>query len=161
MHGIETNSARTWTASERDEEPRGRARNWLRDEDMLPRILPQARILFYEYNSNCYSDNAQEIDILGLGESFLAMLEAAKDNGIGKRSLLFIGSCFGGIVVAQVCPPAFTTLGSYMLLMSLLTMILLAGTSHSQSTTRLSHKPSEINHRCCVSRYPLARNGNS
>ena len=152
---------RTWTAHERDEEPRGRARNWLRDEDMLPHILPQARIFLYEYNSNCYSDNAQEIDILGLGESFLAMLDAAEDNGIGKRSLLFIGSCFGGIVVAQVCLPAFSTLGSYMLLICLLTMTLLAGTSQILSTTRLTHKPSDINHRCYVSRYPLARNGNS
>ncbi len=128
---------------------------------MLPHILPQARILLYEYNSNCYSDNAQEIDILGLGESFLAMLDAAEDNGIDKRSLLFIGSCFGGIVVVQVSLLVFNTLGSSMLLLSLLTMTLLAGTSRSLSITRVSYKPSEINHWCHISRYPLTRNGNS
>ena len=102
MHGIETYSPKTWIAYEHNKEPRGRATNWLCDEDMLPRILPQARIWAYNYNSNCYSDNAQEVDILGLGSSFLEILRGVRDKGIGKRKLVFIGSCFGGIVVAQV-----------------------------------------------------------
>ena len=74
MHGIETHSPKTWIAYEQDEEPKGRARYWLRDEDMLPKVMPQARIWTYDYNSNCYSDNAQEVDILGLGETFLEIL---------------------------------------------------------------------------------------
>lgn len=69
---------------------------------MLPKVVPQARIWAYEYNSNCYSDNAQEVDILGLGDSFLEVLRGAQDKGVGQRVLVFIGSCFGGIVIAQV-----------------------------------------------------------
>lgn len=113
MHGIETCSPKTWTAYERDEEPRGRATNWLCDEDMLPKVLPQARIWVYDYNSYCYSGNAQKIDILGLGDSFLEMLRAAEDKGVGKRSLVFIGSCFGGVVIAQVRLQALKTLDSF------------------------------------------------
>ena len=112
VHGIETQSPETWMAYERDEEPRGRATNWLCDEDMLPKVVPQARIWAYNYNSNCYSDNAQEIDILALGDTFLEILRGAQDKGVGERMLVFIGSCFGGIVVAQVRLSPFVTLGS-------------------------------------------------
>ena len=77
---------------------------------MLPMVLPQARIWAYDYNSNCYSDNAQEVDILGLGDTFMEILRGAWDNGIGKRKLILIGSCFGGIVVAQVRHAAFSAL---------------------------------------------------
>ena len=69
---------------------------------MLPNVLPQARIWAYDYNSNCYSDNAPEIDILALGDTFLEMLRGAQGNGVGTRTLIFIGSCFGGILIAQV-----------------------------------------------------------
>ena len=69
---------------------------------MLPKTIPEGRVWVYNYNANCYSDKAQEADILGLGESFLEVLWIAKDKDIGKRALVFIGSCFGGIVVAQV-----------------------------------------------------------
>ncbi|KAL8819763.1 MAG: hypothetical protein Q9191_007661 [Dirinaria sp. TL-2023a] len=84
-----------------EKEPKGRAINWLCDDDMLPRMIPSARIWVYDYNSNCYSDNAQQVDILGLGETFLESLWIAKDQGVGRRPLIFIGSCFGGIVVVQ------------------------------------------------------------
>ena len=69
---------------------------------MLPHIIPQARIWVYEYNSKCYSDHAPEVDILGLGEQFLESMWIEKAKGIGKRPLVFVGSCFGGVVVAQV-----------------------------------------------------------
>lgn len=69
---------------------------------MLPSVIPEARIWVYDYNSSCFLDNAQQVDILGLGEVFLEILWGAKDKDVGKQSLLFIGSCFGGIVIAQV-----------------------------------------------------------
>ncbi|KAL2046727.1 hypothetical protein ABVK25_011599 [Lepraria finkii] len=100
VHGMETQFPLTWIAYERDQEPRGRAINWLCDKDMLPRVIPQARIWAYNYNSKCYMANAQEVDIQGLGETFLRLL-AAKSNELGRRPLFFIGSCFGGIVVTQ------------------------------------------------------------
>lgn len=69
---------------------------------MLPKVVPQARIWVYDYNSNCYTDNAQHVDILGLGDTFLEILWGAKDKDVGRRTLIFVGSCFGGVVVAQV-----------------------------------------------------------
>ena len=71
---------------------------------MLPRVIPEAHIWAYNYNCNCYSDNAQEVDIQGLGNSLLEILLARLEN-VERRLLVFIGSCFGGIVVAQVYTP--------------------------------------------------------
>ena len=98
---METQSPKTWVAYERDEEPRGRAVNWLCDADMLPAVIPGARVWTYDYNSSCYMENAMEVDIEGLGTTFLEML-TRRESEIGSRPLLFVGSCFGGIVVAQV-----------------------------------------------------------
>jgi hypothetical protein len=100
VHGIEACSPTTWTAYERDAEPRGRARNWLVDEDMLPSIVPQARIWVFDYNSR-YSSDAQDVRIEDLGKVFLSFLSDRKHE-LGTRPIVFIGSCFGGIVVAQV-----------------------------------------------------------
>ena len=77
---------------------------------MLPKVVPQARIWVYDYNSNCYSDNAQEVDILDLGQTFLEILWIERSEDFGRRPLIFVGSCFGGIVIVQVrlrlCSPA-------------------------------------------------------
>ncbi len=71
---------------------------------MLPRVVPQARVWVYDYNSNCWSDQAGTVTLLAHGDVFLDLLWAtmAMDQQIGRRPLIFIGSCFGGIVVAQV-----------------------------------------------------------
>ena len=99
MHGLETCSPTTWTAFERDEEPRGRKYNWLSDEDMLPYEVPQARIWVFDYNSR-YSREGQNISIKDLGQIFLEHISTEKV--LGTRPIVFIGSCFGGIVIAQV-----------------------------------------------------------
>lgn len=98
VHGIETCSPKTWTAFEQDEEPRGREVNWLTDEDMLPSVVPQARIWVFDYNSR-YSSNAQVIRIKNLGDIFLSFISMEK---LGTRPIVFIGSCFGGLIIAQV-----------------------------------------------------------
>lgn len=66
------------------------------------KVMPQARIWAYDYNSSCYLDNAQQMDILGLGETFLEILWRAKDKDVGRRLLLFVESCFEDIVIAQI-----------------------------------------------------------
>ena len=98
VHGIETTSPRTWTYRQ-DKVTDGSGVNWLSDEDMLPGVVPQARIWVFDYNSN-YTESAQEVYIGGVGETLLKSIE--HEDTLGKRPLVFIGSCFGGLVVAQV-----------------------------------------------------------
>ena len=100
VHGIETTSPKTWIAYERDEEPKGRSFNWLKDANMLPSVIKGARIWAFDYNSN-YSHNAQTVRIDGLAATLLChILDRRKD--FESRKIVFIGSCFGGIVVAEV-----------------------------------------------------------
>lgn len=103
VHGIQTCSPNTWIAYESDKYSRGRQVNWLTDEDMLPRVMPHARIWVFDYNSR-YSSDAQVIRIKELGDVFLQFMWDRRDE-LGKRPIIFIGSCFGGIVIAQVFLP--------------------------------------------------------
>jgi len=101
VHGLQTTAAKTWTAYKNGKNAEGGECHWLRDEDMLPKVLPQARIWAFDYNSN-YSSNAQHVSIVDLGQVLLDMVHGKKDDQLGERTLVFIGSCFGGIIVAQV-----------------------------------------------------------
>ena len=98
VHGIETASPRTWTYKQANNS-NGSGINWLSDEDMLPEVVPQARIWVFDYNSN-YIESAQKVHIGGVGETLLKSIE--HEETLGKRPLVFIGSCFGGFIVAQV-----------------------------------------------------------
>ena len=100
VHGIETTSPKTWTAYERDTEPKGRSFYWLKDADMLPSVIKGARIWVFDYNSN-YSHNAQTVRIDGLAATLLNCIKDRYDD-FESRKIVFIGSCFGGIVVAEV-----------------------------------------------------------
>ena len=79
VHGLDTSSPQTWIAYERDGPPsiRGRAFNWLSDDDMLPAIVPKARIWTFDYNAN-YHSNASVADLLALGEMLLRNLSAIR-----------------------------------------------------------------------------------
>lgn len=101
VHGLQTTAAKTWTVFKNGENTEGGECHWLHDEDMLPKVLPPARIWAFDYNSN-YSSNAQHVSIMDLGQVFLDMMGGKKDNQLGCIMLIFIGSCFGGIIVAQV-----------------------------------------------------------
>ena len=81
VHGLDTSSPRTWIAYERDGPPdtRGCAFNWLADEDMLPAVVPMARIWTFDYNAN-YHSNASVIDLLALGEMLLRSLSDMRKN---------------------------------------------------------------------------------
>lgn len=66
---------------------------------MLPSVIPGARIWVFDYNSN-YSRNAQTVWIDGLAVTLLECIKNRYDEDFKLRKLVFIGSCFGGVVVA-------------------------------------------------------------
>ncbi|KAM3077065.1 hypothetical protein ACMFMF_004980 [Clarireedia jacksonii] len=99
VHGIETISPKTWIAYQQDTEPRGHACNWLEDDNMLPSVIKGARIWAFDYNSN-YSHNAQTVWINGLATTLLNCIKDRHDD-FKSRNIVFVGSCFGGIVVAE------------------------------------------------------------
>ena len=67
---------------------------------MLPSVIKGVRTWVFDYNSN-YSHNAQTVRIPGLAGTLLNCIKDRHDE-FKSRKIVFVGSCFGGIVLAEV-----------------------------------------------------------
>lgn len=75
--------------------------NWLSDRDMLPAALPEARIFTYDWNAYYFND-APVQTLFGHADTLLGL--AAEGRGLQTRPIIFIASCLGGLILAEVCP---------------------------------------------------------
>ncbi|EXL45100.1 hypothetical protein FOCG_13863 [Fusarium oxysporum f. sp. radicis-lycopersici 26381] len=94
IHGLGTESPRTWEFKRSE----GRVVNWLADEDMLPATVPEARIFTYDWNANYFQD-APVQTLLGHADTLLAHIAETRD--VKSRPIIFIASCFGGLVLIE------------------------------------------------------------
>ncbi|RDW64629.1 hypothetical protein BP6252_10280 [Coleophoma cylindrospora] len=94
IHGLATESPRTWEFKKDD----GTVTNWLADSDMLPAAIPEARIFTYDWNANYFKD-APVTRLLGHADTLLALVRERLCPD--SRPIIFIGSCFGGLILAQ------------------------------------------------------------
>jgi hypothetical protein len=97
IHGLDTESPRTWIF-EKD----GTKVHWLCDPAMLPSIVPEARIYTYDWNAKVF-DNAPVQTMLGHADNLLGLIAAERTPMDTKRPIIFVASCFGGLVLAEVC----------------------------------------------------------
>ena len=79
IHGLDTASPRTWVAYQTEGDSSSRLVHWLKDDDMLPAMIPEARIFTYDWNANTVNDAAVE-DLLGHGKTLLDKLEQKRYN---------------------------------------------------------------------------------
>ncbi|KAK3332561.1 hypothetical protein B0T19DRAFT_415984 [Cercophora scortea] len=96
IHGLGTESPRTWEYKLRGED--GKVVNWLADADMLPAVIPEASIYTYDWNAN-YFEDAPVQSILGHAHSLLVLISDLQ--GSNHRPIIFIASCFGGLILAE------------------------------------------------------------
>ncbi|KAH8894691.1 hypothetical protein GQ53DRAFT_821051 [Thozetella sp. PMI_491] len=98
IHGLETRSTRTWVFHKKDSS----RVHWLSDSDMLPAAVPEARIFTYDWNANYFQDATVQT-LLGRADTLLALLaaERAAERGPKMRPIIFVASCFGGLVLAE------------------------------------------------------------
>ncbi|KAH8880627.1 hypothetical protein GQ53DRAFT_669415, partial [Thozetella sp. PMI_491] len=94
IHGLDTESPRTWMAWKQPGNPSAGQVHWLRDREMLPSVVPNARILTYDWNA-AIVDSAADI-LLGHADGLLDRLHESSD-----RPIVFIASCFGGLLLAK------------------------------------------------------------
>jgi hypothetical protein len=92
-----TESPRTWEYKKDG----GGVVNWLADGDMLPAAVPHAKIFTYDWDANYFQDAPVET-LLGHGETLLSLVATCRGPRGAQRPLLFIASCFGGLILAQV-----------------------------------------------------------
>jgi len=66
---------------------------------MLPAAVPQASIYTYDWNANYFKD-APVQTLLGHADNLLGLL-AVEGRG-SERPIIFVASCFGGLILAEV-----------------------------------------------------------
>lgn len=91
VHGIGADPDRTWRKGDC---------NWLSDESMLPSAIPNARILRFAYESQWLGrDTVQQRLPLVADQLLSSFVQARK--GYPTRPLMFVGHCFGGLVIQK------------------------------------------------------------
>lgn len=80
---------------------------------------------------------------------------------MGNRPLFLIGSCFGGVVIAQVGPLVFWNPLLFWQVLALLTVITLAGARESLSRSKKIRKSPYVGRRRGLLGNSVARNGDN
>ncbi|KAH8696892.1 hypothetical protein GQ44DRAFT_789090 [Phaeosphaeriaceae sp. PMI808] len=74
--------------------------NWLEAKDMLPAVVPSARIMRYGYQSQWFGNGAMGQKVSTVAQRLLLALRRRREE-YPFRPLLFIAHCFGGLVVLK------------------------------------------------------------
>ncbi|GAW20848.1 hypothetical protein ANO14919_103600 [Xylariales sp. No.14919] len=98
IHGLDTQSPTAWEAWEDGD--RDRPVHWLRHEKMLPSIIENARIFTYDWNAS-YDENSSHATLLGMANGLLERLRIQRSKDEIKRPIVFVASCFGGLLLIK------------------------------------------------------------
>jgi hypothetical protein len=89
-------SPRTWVVKN---EITRKETNWLEDEDMLPQAVATAEIYTYNWTAYFMQPTFQE----ALSEhAYLLLHKLQIEHHLADRPIIFIASCFGGLILAEV-----------------------------------------------------------
>jgi tetratricopeptide (TPR) repeat protein len=126
VHGLGANPDTTWLSDEvKDGGKTTRRVHWLKDQDMLPSLIPNARIWAFCYNSNWLGE-APVQRIESIAEHLLALIHQNRPEGC-KKPIIFVAHSFGGIVLeAALTAPSIT--GQYAHILKVTTGIVFLGT---------------------------------
>ncbi|XXH03081.1 hypothetical protein Hte_009471 [Hypoxylon texense] len=112
IHGLDTNSPKAWVAWPTDGDPESGEVHWLQDDHMLPSVIRDARILTYDWNANF--DKAAEVQTLaGHATVLLSKLHILRDKEDKLRPIIFVASCFGGLLLAKALHQASRARSKY------------------------------------------------
>ncbi|KAI9771574.1 MAG: hypothetical protein M1839_002767 [Geoglossum umbratile] len=74
--------------------------NWLADPAMLPKAVPDARIMRFGYDSLWLGKEPIRTKLSTIANKLLLVLSREREDAQGKP-LIFIGHCFGGLVIER------------------------------------------------------------
>ncbi|EWG45917.1 hypothetical protein FVEG_15889 [Fusarium verticillioides 7600] len=127
IHGLDTRSPTTWIAWKIDGDRNSGDVHWLKDEEMLPKFLPNCRMLTYDWNANIDKD-AETESLLGHADKLLLKLSIEISKQKKRRPILFVASCFGGLLLAKALLLASEPFGEYQDIYSLTIGAIFLGT---------------------------------
>ncbi|KAF2235586.1 hypothetical protein EV356DRAFT_575695 [Viridothelium virens] len=97
IHRLDTWAPKTWVAYRNRRNSSNGEINWLKDDNMLPQKLRDARIFTYDWNANTIGDPAEDT-LLGHAKTLIRELGERDCN---DTPMIFIASCFGGLLLAK------------------------------------------------------------
>ncbi|KAF1990458.1 NACHT-domain-containing protein [Aulographum hederae CBS 113979] len=127
IHGLDTGSPRTWIAYAVEKDIRSRAVHWLEDDDMLPSVIPNARIFTYDWNANTFKGAAED-NLPGHATAFLDKLKQKRHLNAQGRPIIFVASCFGGLLLGEALIQASAKQSEYIELIKSIIGIAFLGT---------------------------------
>ena len=71
IHGIGAHPDDTWTKAIETDGEQKRYVNWLANDDMLPAVVPNARIMRYGYESQWFGKGAMHVRVVDIANEFL------------------------------------------------------------------------------------------
>ncbi|CAG9938715.1 unnamed protein product [Clonostachys rosea f. rosea IK726] len=113
--------------------------NWLSHKDMLPQAVPEARILRFGYDSLWMGETLIRTSLSTIAYNLLLSLNMMRVEDL-ERPLIFIGHCFGGLVIERALNLAKMRQEKYPGLFDSSVGVVFLGTPHrgSRSFTRES-----------------------
>ncbi|KAH6653380.1 hypothetical protein BKA67DRAFT_503658, partial [Truncatella angustata] len=107
IHGIGAHPDDTWTWKRPDERT-----NWLADPNMLPKAVPNARIMRFGYESTWFGTEENEpkrTNVSDVAETLLTELHFHRGVSLGDatRPIIFIAHSYGGLVLLQALRRSF------------------------------------------------------
>ncbi|KAG5760817.1 hypothetical protein H9Q72_011078 [Fusarium xylarioides] len=100
LHGLDARSDKTFVAWRVDGDKDSGDVHWLSDEHMLPSQMPQARVLTYDWNAN-YDKTASKETMRAHADTLLERVHLNRvDLNRSQVPIIFIASCFGGVLLS-------------------------------------------------------------
>jgi tetratricopeptide (TPR) repeat protein len=99
IHGLGANPNTTWVSTTNAEDGTVKKVNWPKDSDMLPSLIPHARIWAFCYDSRWLGEAPiQQLD--SLGDHLLILIHQNRPSQDDRQKpIVFIAHSFGGIVL--------------------------------------------------------------
>ncbi|KAF3921277.1 hypothetical protein ABW21_db0206946 [Orbilia brochopaga] len=141
VHGLAADPDWTWTLSTKQADGTKKEVNWLKDENMLHAALPTARILRFGYDSIWYGAGAVKQRLANISNELLTDLKYER-RGCEDRPIIFVGHCFGGLVMQKAYNLAKANDIDYPGIWRATTGLVFIGTPHQGAGSALSSQGS-------------------
>jgi len=142
VHGLGAVPDWSWTCKLETKGGPDKYVDWLKDDDMLPKALPKARIMRFGYNSIWFGDQAVKNRLANLANELLTDLKYERLE-CQDRPIVFVGHCFGGLIMQKAYNMAKANDVDYPGVWSSTTGMIFIGTPH-QGAGKALHSQGQI-----------------